>query len=100
MEEMNMGHNMQQELGNLRKQLENLLKHAQEKKDAVSSEVLEKLSRQIENLRQNASAHMQTIYNAGQSGVTETEKLVRQHPLLSLGIAFGAGCVLACLLKR
>lgn len=94
------GANIHQELGKLRAQLENLLKQAQEKKDEASSEVLEKLSRQIETLRQKVGPHMQTVYHAGQTGVTETEKFVRQNPLLSIGIAFGAGCVLGCLFRR
>ena len=91
---------MQNELGRLRQQLELLLRRAQETKDTVSSEMIDKLSKQIENLRANAGEHMQNIYHAGQAGVTETEKFVRQNPLLSLGIAFGAGCLLAGILKR
>ena len=91
---------IQNELGKFRKELENLLKRAQESKDNVSSEIIDKLSKQIENLRQNASEHVQNLYHAGQSGVEQTEKFVRQNPLLSIGIAFGAGCLLAALLKR
>lgn len=92
--------NMREQLGKLGKELEEVLKQAREKKDAVSSEVIEKLTKQIENLRQNAGAQAQAIYHAGQTGVVETEKFVRQNPLLSMGIAFGAGCLLGCLLKR
>lgn len=92
--------NVQKELGALRAQLQELLKHAQEKKDEVSSEMISRLSGQVENLRASANEHMHQIYNASQTGLNETEKFVRANPLLSVGIAFGAGCLLSLLLRR
>lgn len=92
--------NLQKEFGTLRAQLQELLQHAQEKKDEVSSDMISKLSSHVENLRAHANEHMHQIYNASQTGLNETEKFVRTNPLLSVGIAFGAGCLLSLLLRR
>lgn len=85
---------------NLRKQIEGIIKNAEGKKTEVSNEVLEKLGKELEELRKNAGAHAHKLYAAGQNGLDEVEEHVRHNPLLSLAIAFGAGCVISCLVRH
>lgn len=98
-EESNM-EKMQDEIKSLRSQLEDILKNVESKRSEVSHEVLEKLTKELESLRKSAGDQAQRIYEAGQSGLDEVGEHVRRSPLTSLAIAFGAGCVISCLIRH
>lgn len=91
---------LRDELKNLRGQIENIVKTADGKKSEIGSDLVDKLSKELEKLRKNAGDQAQRIYNAGQDGLGEVEETVRKNPLVSLAVAFGAGCVLSCLFRH
>lgn len=91
---------LREELKNLRGQIENIVKTADEKKSEIGSDLVDKLSKELEKLRKNASDQAHRLYNAGQDGLGEVEDTVRKNPLVSLAVAFGAGCVLSCLFRH
>lgn len=91
---------LREELKNLRDQIENVVKTAEGKKSEISADLMDKLSRELENLRKNAGTQAHRLYDAGQEGLGEVEEHVRKNPLLSLAVAFGAGCIMACLLRH
>lgn len=100
MPEENTMDSLRAEITNLRSQLEDMVKTAESKRSEVSHEVIEKLTKELENLRKNAGEHAHKIYNAGQAGLDEVGEHVRRSPLTSLAIAFGAGCVISCLIRH
>lgn len=100
MAEENTMDSLRAEIKNLRSQLEELVKTAESKRAEISHETLEKLTHELENLRKNAGEHAHRIYDAGQAGLEEVGEHVRRSPLTSLAIAFGAGCVLSCLIRH
>lgn len=91
---------MREELQNLRGQIENIVKTAEDKKSEIGSDLVEKLSNELEKLRKNAGDQAHRLYNAGQAGFGEVEETVRKNPLASLAVAFGAGCILSCLFRQ
>lgn len=88
------------ELNKLSGQVENIVKTFEGKKSEVNSDILEKLTKEIEQLRAGASNRASQLYNAGQAGLEEVGDQVRQNPLLSLAIAFGAGCIISCMMRH
>lgn len=100
MAEENTMETLRAEIKSLRSQLEDLVKTAESKRAEVSHEAMEKLTRELENLRKNAGAQAHKIYDAGQAGLDEVGEHVRRSPLASLAIAFGAGCVISCLIRH
>ncbi len=91
---------LRDEIKNLRAQLENLIKAADEKREQVSHEAIDKLTRELENLRKSAGEQAHKIYEAGQTGLDDISDHVRKHPLACLAVAFGAGCVLSCIMRH
>lgn len=92
--------NLRAELSKLRSQLENIVKSADSKKTEVSEDLIDKLTRELENIRHSAKSGANKIYDAGQTGYEEVGQHVRNNPVSSLLIAFGAGCIISCLLRR
>lgn len=88
------------ELSKLRSQLEGIVKNADSKKSEVAEDLIDRLTRELSSLRQTAEARAHKIYDAGLNGADEVGEHVRNNPLSSLLIAFGAGCVISCLLRR
>lgn len=91
---------LREEIKNLRAQLEELVKTAGEKRSEITHEVMEKLTKEIEELRKHAGHRAHQLYEAGNAGLDDISERVRRNPLASLAIAFGAGCVLSCLLRH
>lgn len=87
-------------LGKLGNQLENLVKNAEGKKTEVSEDLLERLTRELEQIRKTARAQAHNIYESGQAGLEEVGAQVRKNPLTSLVIAFGAGFIVSCLFRH
>lgn len=88
------------ELNTLRTQLEGLVKNMEDKKNEFSHDAAGKLARELEHYRSLAQDKAQKVYSAGQAGLEEVGDQVRQNPFLSLGVAFGAGLIISCLLHR
>lgn len=88
------------ELDKLSGQIGNIIKSIEDKKSAEASDLVDKLTRELAALRSGASDKAQKLYDAGQAGVEEVGEHIRRNPLSSLLIAFGAGCVLSCLLRH
>lgn len=88
------------ELGKLSAQVENIVKTLESKKNVDAADLVDKLSREIANLKAGASDRAQQLYSAGKDGVEEMGEHVRQNPLTSILVAFGAGCVISCLLRH
>lgn len=91
---------LRDELNKLRTQLSDMVKSMENKKGAEVSEVLDRLSKEVSSLRAQAGERAQKLYDAGQAGVEEVGEHVRQNPLASLLVAFGAGCILSCLIRH
>ena len=88
------------ELDKLRQQLESIVKTAESKKSEMGSEILDRLTKELEHLRGAAQEQAHRIYQHGQAGYSELGDKVRENPMASLLIAFGAGCVLSCLFRH
>lgn len=91
---------MKEELARLQAQMQALLKHVENKKDAVEDDLASKIARELDHYRSLASKNAHRIYDAGQNGMEEVSDHVRANPLASLLIAFGAGCVISCLFRH
>lgn len=88
------------EVNKLTGQIESMVKSFKGDKEERAADLAEKLARELENLRAGASDRAKQIYAAGATGVKEVGDQVRENPLLSLAIAFGAGCVISCLFRN
>ena len=84
---------LREEMGKLAAQVQNFVNSHTDKKGDDSNELLDKLLKEMASLRQSIS-------KSAQSGVEEVENKVRGNPLTSLLIAFGAGCVISCLIRH
>lgn len=91
---------LRDDLSKLRQQMENLVKNFEEKKGDVANDIISKLSGELEHYRDMASSSARKMYDAGQNGLEEVGEQIRNNPLASLAIAFGAGCVISCLFRR
>ncbi len=88
------------ELNKMSSQLNNVVKSLENRKDEATSDMAEKLNRELEKLRNFASERAQKAYDAGHAGIDEVGEQVRRNPVASLLIAFGAGCVFSCLFRH
>lgn len=88
------------ELNKLSSQVENIVKSIENKKGVDVSELVDKLTKEISGLRANASDRAHQLYDAGQAGIEEVGSHVRNNPLASILIAFGAGCIMSCLIRH
>lgn len=88
------------ELNKLSSQIESIVKNVESRKNDVASELVDKLTRELDNIRSRASYQAHKLYDASQSGMDEVGEQVRRNPLTSLLVAFGAGCVISCLFRH
>lgn len=91
---------LRQELGSLRSQIENMAKSVEEKRRELTSDMAEKIAREIDNARKKASERAHQLREAGTSGLNEVESQVRQNPLISILIAFGLGWIVSCMIRH
>lgn len=85
-----------EEMNHLRNQIETLAKNIDDKRHEVTADMAQKIARELDKAR--AKAHQ--LKNAGQARINEEEDHVRQSPVASLAIAFGAGWLLSCLFRH
>jgi len=88
------------ELATLRSQLENIVKTIENKKSDLTSDMASRIAHEVEHYRQSAVQRAGQIRNAGEIGLEEVGRHVRQNPIASLAIAFGTGWLLSCMLRR
>ena len=91
---------LKQEFSTLKDQIENFLKNSREKKTEEGSELLQKLSKELEHLRQTANKQAHSLYETGMQGAEDVTERVRRNPLASLAIAFGAGFAISCIFRH
>src|SRR6185295_7120202 len=91
--------NMHEDLGDLRKDLtvlkEALLKFGKSGMSGASSRVKAKIQKRVDEL----SEHLGTARERGRESIQALQQQVEQRPLISLGIALGAGFILSKLIS-
>lgn len=88
------------ELETLKSQLQNIVKTVEDKKGELSSDIVARIAREMDHYKQIAGHKADQLREAGQAGLDELGEQVRRNPVASLGIAFGAGFVLSCLMRH
>ena len=91
---------LKEELQSLQKQFSELAKSFKDAGVEKSSELTAKLEKELEKYQKRAWEKVQKAYDAGSAGVEEVSERVRQNPLGSVLIAFGAGYVLSKILRH
>lgn len=91
---------LRNELEALKSQLQNIVKTVEDKKGEFSSDMASRIAKEMDNYKQFAGHKAEQLRDAGQAGLNELGEQVRRNPVASLGIAFGAGFVLSCLIKH
>lgn len=85
-----------EEMNNLRSQIEAIAKTIDDKRHEVTADMAQRIAKELDKAR--AKAHQ--LKAAGKAGFNEVEDRVRQSPVSSLAIAFGAGWLLSCLFRH
>lgn len=91
---------LRDEINTLRAQLDSIIKTGESRKTELKDDLVDKLTRELEHLRHNAMAHAHKAYARGQEGMDEVGEHVRNNPLASLLLAFGAGCIVSCIFRH
>lgn len=91
---------LRSEINNLRAQLEGIIKSAEEKRHDFTTDMAHKIAKELEHCRHKAAERAEHLRVAGEAGLHEVGDHVRQNPLVSLLIAFGAGWVISCLFRH
>lgn len=91
---------LKEEISGLKAQLEKILKTANQNKSDLKDDLLDRLTEELEHLRKNAGVRAQQLYQSGQSGAEAVTEKVRENPLASVLIAFGAGYAISCILRH
>ncbi len=92
---------LREEVQALRKQVEHLAKVAEEKAShCAASANATCLEDEVEKYQQLAAEKLQKALAAGGDGVENLSQRIRQNPLGSLLLAFGAGCALSLLFRH
>ena len=89
---------LKEELQTLRTQMENLAKSLE--KDASGRAGAADLEDQFDKYQKIAADKLQKALNAGNDGVENISERIRQNPLGSLLLAFGAGYVFSRLFRQ
>ena len=92
---------LREEVQALRKQVEHLASVAEEKAShCAASANATCLEDEVEKYQQLAAEKLQKALAAGGDGVENLSQRIRQNPLGSLLLAFGAGCALSLLFRH
>lgn len=92
---------LREEVRALRKQIEQLVRAAEEKaaQDATSADA-GSLEDEVEKYQQMAAEKLQKVLAAGGDGIESLSERIRQNPLGSLLMAFGAGYALSLIFRQ
>lgn len=91
---------MKEELQQLQKQVGELAKSLKDTGVEKTSELTAKLEKELEKYQKLAMEKAQKVYDAGNAGLDDVSERIRQNPLGSLLIAFGAGYVLSRIFRN
>ena len=91
---------LRKELNSVREQMDSLLETLRDRKDELGGELSSRLSRELAHYRHLAQDQARKLQDAGNAGMEEVSDQVRRNPMMSLLIAFGAGCVFSCLFRN
>ena len=91
---------LKEELQTLRKQMESLAKSLEKDASGRAATVAADLEDQFEKYQKIAAEKLQKALNAGNDGVENVSERIRQNPLGSLLLAFGAGYVISRIFRQ
>ena len=89
---------VQEEMRRLRDEVADMAKNLGQKNREAMDSIGRKLSEEFQRYRDSDEA--QKLIDAGEAGLARLCEQVRKRPVSSMLVAFGAGAVLACLLRR
>lgn len=92
--------NLREELASLKSQMQDIFKTVSAKGQDASSDLAARIAHELHNYKHIADRKAGQLRDAGQAGLEDVENHVRQNPVASLLIAFGAGYVISCLFRR
>lgn len=95
-ESRSMMETFQEEMKHLRSRIEAIAKNIDDKRHEMTADMAQKIAKELDQARAKA----QQLKHAGQARINDVEDRVRQSPVASLAIAFGAGWLLSCLFRR
>lgn len=91
---------LRSELESLRSQMENMVRSASAKGQDTAQDLAARIAHELKDYRHKAEAGAEKLRHYGQTGMDEVGDQVRKNPLVSLAIAFGAGCIVSCLFRH
>lgn len=91
---------LRNESNTLTNQMESLAKTIGEKGEKVSSDVADKLGKEVDHYRKLVTETMHKAYEAGSAGFEQVGEQVRRKPLVSMLAAFGVGCAISWLFRK
>ena len=91
---------LREEVQALRKQIETLAKTAEKNASYHAASVSSRLEDEVEKYQKLAAEKLQKVMAAGGDGVENVSERIRQNPLGSLLLAFGAGYALSLLFRH
>ena len=87
----------------LMKDLKNLTRDAEELVEATAGEVGERARdarKRLTSALESAKASCENLQEKALAGARATDKVIRDHPYQTLGVAFGAGLLIGVLVNR
>ena len=91
---------LKDEVQALRKQMENLAKAVEKNASGKAAAMTAGLEEEIDKYQKMAADKLQKALNAGSDGVENISDRIRQNPLGSLLLAFGAGYVISRIFRQ
>lgn len=91
---------LKDDLQALQKQVGELAKSLKDTGVEKTSELTAKLEKELEKYQKLASEKVQKVYEAGNAGLDDVSERIRQNPLGSLLVAFGAGYILSRIFRN
>ncbi|CAN0449939.1 unnamed protein product [Ectocarpus fasciculatus] len=91
---------LKKDIDELRGSIEKLSKDVSSMGQSMAQDLKAKAGNAAESIRDGAKATAQQIGEKGKQGAEAVENTVRERPFQSLLVAFGAGLLLAQLLRR
>jgi ElaB/YqjD/DUF883 family membrane-anchored ribosome-binding protein len=91
---------MREEFDALRKDVSEIMALLKDKGSAYKDELSEQIEEKFEDYQARARQGAEEVYEKGSEGLEEVGSRIRQHPLASLAIAFGAGYIISKLMDQ
>lgn len=91
---------LKKDMADLRATLERLSRDVAGISDTITRDLKERATSKMESLKAGSEKLARDIGQKGRNSVAAVETSVQEHPIQSLLMAFGAGVVIAQLLRR